>query len=152
MENELEHVQQLLSLHTGAFVDEQLKPYFGQMMACVKRNEQSDTVMQTETGKIPSSTFAEECIDLCITIDDLQRISHHFAQTWRQSLTSINASVIQYFSNFKNGTAVLHAVLGQLIVYYTKFLDLLEQRVVGGVQPVGVQTVMVEIKKFRNTF
>lgn len=133
LENELEHVQQLLSLHTGAFVDEQLKPYFGQMMACVKLSEQSDSVKQTET-------------------DDLQRISHHFAQTWRQSLTSINASVIQYFSNFKNGTAVLHAVLGQLIVYYTKFLDLLEQRVVGGVQPVGVQTVMVEIKKFRNTF
>jgi hypothetical protein len=59
--------------------------------------------------------------------------------------------VIQYFSNFKNGTTVLHAVLGQLIVYYTKFLDILERRNLR-IQPVGVQTVMVEIKKFRSTF
>ncbi|KAI7852962.1 Sac2 family-domain-containing protein [Circinella umbellata] len=133
LESELEHVRQLLSIHTGAFVDEQLKPYFGSMVDCVKRSDQSKSMAQPEKG-------------------ELQRISHEFAQTWRQSLTSINASVIQYFSNFKNGTTVLHAVLGQLIVYYTKFLDILEQRNIGGVQPVGVQTVMVEIKKFRSTF
>ncbi|KAI9497981.1 Sac2 family-domain-containing protein [Zychaea mexicana] len=133
LESELEHVRQLLSIHTGAFVDEQLKPFFGSMVDCVKRSEQSKNMAQPEKG-------------------EMQRISHEFAQTWRQSLTSINSSVIQYFSNFKNGTMVLHAVLGQLIVYYTKFLDILEQRGISGVQPVGVQTVMVEIKKFRSTF
>ncbi|KAI9322660.1 Sac2 family-domain-containing protein [Dichotomocladium elegans] len=132
LESELEHVRQLLSLHTGAFVDEQLKPYFGAMVTCVKQMEGSSRAQ--------------------VDAAELQRISHHFAQTWRQSLASINASVIQYFSNFKNGTTVLHAVLGQLIVYYTKFLDIVEQHGIGGVQPVGVQTVMVEIKKFRSTF
>ena len=55
-----------------------------------------------------------------------------------------------YYS-FKNGTIVIHTVLGRLIVYYTKFLYILEQRNIGRVQPVGVQTVMVEIK-FRSTF
>lgn len=131
VEGELDYMRQLLSLQTNAFVDEQLKPYFGALIDCVKKSEQQ-----------PQAT---------IEIPDLERISAHFAQTWRQSLKSINASVIQYFSNFKNGTTVLHAVLGQLIVYYTKFLDILEKRNLR-IQPVGVQTVMVEIKKFRSTF
>lgn len=135
VDGELEYMRQLLALQTSAFVDEQLKPYFGAMIDLVKK--------------------AEHLQDLTtIEIPDFERICSHFSQTWRQSLKSINASVIQYFSNFKNGTTVLHAVLGQLIVYYTKFLDVMEKR--GGgtarIQPVGVQTVMVEIKKFRSTF
>ncbi|KAI9253595.1 hypothetical protein BY458DRAFT_521646 [Sporodiniella umbellata] len=128
VENEVNYFKQLLSLQTSAFVDEQLKPYFGTMVQCVHNS------------------------DAC-SIPDLERISSHFTQTWRQSLKMINASVIQYFSNFKNGTSVLHAVLAQLIVYYTKFLDVLEKRgILVRLHPVGVQTVMVEIKKFRSTF
>lgn len=126
-------MKQLLSLQTSAFVDEQLKPYFGALIDLVKRTEQTQAYASIE-------------------IPDLERISAHFSQTWRQSLKSINASVIQYFSNFKNGTTVLHAVLGQLIVYYQKFLDIIEKRGASRIQPVGVQTVMVEIKKFRSTF
>lgn len=124
-------MKQLLILQTSAFVDEQLKPYFGAMVDCVKKSEQQ-----------PQFVFE---------IPDLERTSAHFVQTWRQSLKAINASVIQYFSNFKNGTTVLHAVLGQLIMYYTKFLDILEKQNLR-IQTVGVQTVMVEIKKFRSTF
>ena len=131
VDGELDYMKQLLALQTTAFVDEQLKPYFGALIDCVKKAEQQ-----------PNAILEQP---------DLERISAHFAQTWRQSLKSINASVIQYFSNFKNGTTVLHAVLGQLIMYYTKFLDILEKRNLR-IQPVGVQTVMVEIKKFRSTF
>ncbi|CAO3639266.1 unnamed protein product [Mucor fragilis] len=135
VDGELDYMKQLLALQTSAFVDEQLKPYFGALIDLVKKSE----TMQDLT---------------VIEIPDLERITAHFAQTWRQSLKSINASVIQYFSNFKNGTTVLHAVLGQLIVYYTKFLNILERRGGGAsrIQPVGVQTLMVEIKKFRSTF
>ncbi|KAI9468278.1 MAG: Sac2 family-domain-containing protein [Benjaminiella poitrasii] len=135
VDSELDYMKQLLALQISAFVDEQLKPYFGAMIDLVKKSQHLQDLHTIE-------------------IFNLERISVHFAQTWRQSLKSINASVIQYFSNFKNGTTVLHAVLGQLIVYYTKFLDILEKRGDGAsrIQPVGVQTVMVEIKKFRSTF
>ncbi|KAG0172911.1 hypothetical protein DFQ30_009374 [Apophysomyces sp. BC1015] len=131
LESELDHFKQLLSIHISAFVDHQLTPYFGEVVKCVQQAEQA----RPEIDK-----------------GELVRICKHFAQTWRHSLTAINGSVVQYFSNFKNGTTVLHAVLGQLIVYYTKFLDLLEKRNLGDVHPVDVQTVMVEIKKFRSTF
>ncbi|OBZ87123.1 Vacuolar protein sorting-associated protein 52 A [Choanephora cucurbitarum] len=132
VEGEVEYMKQLLALQTSAFVDEQLKPYFGTLVDMVKRTDQSS--------------------DFLPQVPDLERIAAHFGQTWRQSLKAINGSVIQYFSNFKNGTTVLHAVLGQLIVYYTKFIRLLEDKNLLRIQPVGVQTVMVEIKKYRSTF
>ncbi|GAB5589033.1 Vacuolar protein sorting-associated protein 52 [Umbelopsis nana] len=148
---ELEHVDQILSLQKAAFVEEQLKPFFGDIIDCVNSVEQQKSQ--------PSEFSAAH----------LEKISTHFAQTWRQSLSAINTSVIQYFSNFKNGTTVLHAALGQVIIYYTKFIDLLEKRYSGQshgsgstgnslgiagwkVQPVGVQTVMVAVKSFRSTF
>jgi hypothetical protein len=148
---ELEHVEQILGLQKAAFVEEQLKPFFGDIIDCVN---------SVEHHKNKPSDFSST---------QLEKISTQFAQTWRQSLSAINTSVIQYFSNFKNGTTVLHAALGQLIVYYTKFIDLLEKRysgqtqgsnATGGslgiagwkVQPVGVQTVMVAVKSFRSTF
>jgi hypothetical protein len=111
-------------------------------------------------------------------LDHFERASYGFSNTWRQSLLSINTSVIQHFSSFKNGTLVLHQVLGQLIVYYTRFHSLLDEKLqeLGGLsagqagggngqntamatttrgwshQPVGIQTVMVEVKKFRSNF
>ncbi|KAI8086031.1 Sac2 family-domain-containing protein [Halteromyces radiatus] len=132
VEIELEHMKQILALHVSGFVDEQLKAYFGTMMDYVKRYEnKSQSLDQDELGSICSS----------------------FATSWRTSISSINGSVVRYFSNFKNGTTVLHAVLGELIVYYTRFLDILEsQQLVNKLQPVDVQTVMMEIKKFRSTF
>ncbi|RUP47313.1 hypothetical protein BC936DRAFT_145868 [Jimgerdemannia flammicorona] len=152
VEAELEHVNALLSVQIGAFVDEELIPYFGNLVNFVKHAEQVKNVAG-------------------IDADRFEKISYEFNTTWRQNITSINASVIQLFSNFKNGTTVLHAVLGQLIVYYTRFCVLLEQRFQGGGKanggssrkqeagiaswkqpPVGVQTVMVEIKKFRSNF
>ena len=85
------------------------------------------------------------------------QVSSDFASTWRQSITSINTSVIQHFTNFKNGTTILHAVLGQLIIYYTRFCNMLEEALKDGKirtrhHPVNVQSVMVEIKKFRSNF
>jgi hypothetical protein len=84
-------------------------------------------------------------------------VAINFAQTWRQNITAINASVIQRFSNFRNGTTILHATLGKLLFYYIRFHGLLEEHVrEGGLrlkqQPVGIEAVKVEIKKYRSNF
>ncbi|CAG8435701.1 6209_t:CDS:10 [Diversispora eburnea] len=135
VEADINHFKELLNVKISEFVEEELNPYFGSLVAIVKMLEQEKD----------GSTIGSEFFD---------KVSTDFASTWRQSLTSINTSVIQHFSNFKNGTTILHAVLGQLIIYYTRFCNALEERMKDGTvrighQPVGVQSVMVEIKKFR---
>nr|CAG8471267.1 245_t:CDS:10 [Entrophospora candida] len=134
-EPEIIHFRELLNTNISGFVEEELQPYFGNLISFVKYIEQID-----DTESINSDMY--------------DKISSEFIATWRQSIASINTSVIQYFSNFKNGTVILHTVLGQLIIYYTKFCNALEDGLKNGrvrvrQQPVGVQSVMVEIKKFK---
>ncbi|KAG0230387.1 Vacuolar protein sorting-associated protein 52 [Actinomortierella wolfii] len=171
-EVEMEHWRTILHQSIALFVEEELQPYFGDLISFVKMVDIAGGVT-----KVP--------------LDHFERASYNFSNTWRQSLLSINTSVIQHFSSFKNGTQVLHQVLGQLIVYYTRFYALLEEKIrtgnappgsssgpgsngsssqSGGMepgsiadaamlsargwshQPVRVQTVMVEVKKFRSNF
>ncbi|KAI7822860.1 Sac2 family-domain-containing protein [Gamsiella multidivaricata] len=152
VEVENEHWKQALHQTIALFVEEELKPYFGDLISFIRMVDIAGGVSKVQ-------------------LDHFERTSFAFSNSWRQSLLAINTSVIQHFSSFKNGTQVLHQVLGQLIVYYTRFHNLLDEKLqelgssAGGSntavatttrgwshQPVGVQTVMVEVKKFRSNF
>ncbi|KAF9187799.1 Histone acetyltransferase kat2b [Haplosporangium sp. Z 767] len=172
VEVENEHWKQALHQTIALFVEEELKPYFGDLISFIRMVDIAGGVSKVQ-------------------LDHFERASYQFTNTWRQSLLAINTSVIQHFSSFKNGTLVLHQVLGQLIIYYTRFHALLDEKLQqlnsgGGPtsgsgsgsglgsgsatasssnnmavaastrgwshQPVGVQTVMVEVKKFRSNF
>ncbi|KAI8602883.1 Sac2 family-domain-containing protein [Dissophora ornata] len=157
VEVENEHWKQALHQTIALFVEEELKPYFGDLISFIRMVDIAGGVSKVQ-------------------LDHFERTSYAFSNSWRQSLLAINTSVIQHFSSFKNGTHVLHQVLGQLIVYYTRFQNLLDEKLqelgAGGAasasssnntaaatstrgwshQPVGVQTVMVEVKKFRSNF
>ncbi|KAG9321025.1 hypothetical protein KVV02_004986 [Mortierella alpina] len=171
VEVESEHWKQALHQTIALFVEEELKPYFGDLISFIRMVDIAGGVSKVQ-------------------LDHFERASFAFSNSWRQALLAINTSVIQHFSSFKNGTQVLHQVLGQLIVYYTRFHSLLDEKLrelnssnsngmhagVGGSssaagggaggssvavatstrgwshQPVGVQTVMVEVKKFRSNF
>ncbi|CAI2179301.1 19760_t:CDS:10, partial [Funneliformis geosporum] len=135
VEAEINHFRDLLNGQISGFVEEELQPYFESLVSFIKKVDQGKDLISTEP----------EIFD---------QVSSDFALTWRKSIALINTSVIQHFTNFKNGTTILHAVLGQLIIYYTKFCNILEEALRDGKvrirhQPVNVQSVMVEIKKFR---
>ncbi|KAL1919768.1 uncharacterized protein VTP21DRAFT_1699 [Calcarisporiella thermophila] len=143
VEPEIDHFRTLLTGRINAYTEEELAPHFGDLIKLVKQAEQDK--------------------EKEYSAQSLEQVALSFNNNWRQALSIINSSVIRNFSNFKNGTTVLHAVLGQLIVYYTRFHVILEERAARRGkdgppgygfrrQPVGVQTVMVEIKKFRSNF
>ncbi|KAG0075022.1 Vacuolar protein sorting-associated protein 52 [Podila epicladia] len=148
VEVENEHWKTALHQSIALFVEEELDPYFGDLISFIK--------MVNISGGVSK-----------VTLEHFERASYNFTNSWRQSLLAINTSVIQHFSSFKNGTLVLHQVLGQLIVYYTRFHAMFDEKLqqlqanTSGIntstrgwshQPVGVQTVMVEVKKFRSNF
>ena len=72
-------------------------------------------------------------------------------------MADINNSTLQSFTNFKNGTTVLHTVLKQLVYYYQTFLVYWEKRFPPNarlhVQPVPIQQLVLEIKsKYKSNF
>ncbi|KAJ2767112.1 Vacuolar protein sorting-associated protein 52, partial [Coemansia nantahalensis] len=152
-EEEVASWKQELSSAVLAFAEAQLEARFGYLKQFVAEAEQ-----QSDMGQISA--------------DALGHVATTFNAEWRAQIAAINVAVIQSFSNFRTGTEILHVVLGQLIVYYTRFHSIFDKRFArrrggsggsgsggagggpaGGIcQPVGVQNVMVEIKKYRTNF
>ena len=63
---------------------------------------------------------------------------------------------MQSFPNFQTGTRILQTALTELVLFYRRFLNLWEKRFASKARPktvpIGIQAVMVEIKKFRYVF
>ncbi|KAJ1975224.1 Vacuolar protein sorting-associated protein 52 [Dimargaris verticillata] len=129
------------------YVEEQLDSYFGYLKSFVSATE----LATNNATPVAPAVFAP--------------VVAEFNTTFKDSLANINAAVIRSFSNFKNGTTILHSVLGQLILYYSRFHQLYDRHVAkktkggggstamaGQRTPVGVQNVMVEIKKYKSNF
>lgn len=49
-----------------------------------------------------------------------------FGRVWRDSMAAINASVLKYFASFANGMEILKQVLTQLLLYYTRFQQIIK--------------------------
>ncbi|XP_065185383.1 vacuolar protein sorting-associated protein 52 homolog [Sycon ciliatum] len=140
---ESESFQQLLNARTGEFVEEALAPGFGGLMTFVKDTE--PLVERGQAGRVK------------VDQGRLQQIVRGFSNDWKRNIDAINQDVMRSFSNFKNGQAILQAVLTQLIQYYHRFTKILSQppfATMAGLrsQLVNIHHVMVEVKKHRTQF
>ncbi|GKY92219.1 hypothetical protein MPSEU_000193100 [Mayamaea pseudoterrestris] len=76
-----------------------------------------------------------------------------FASNWRSNMELINRNVLSYFSNFRNGMEILKQVLTQLLLYYTRFHDII-RKVWRNKPPafckdlVSTNVILTEIKKY----
>lgn len=57
----------------------------------------------------------------------MEHLLRSFQDTWQQGIESINRDVMKSFANLKLGMEILKQVLTQLLLYYTRFLDLVKQ-------------------------
>eukprot|EP00123_Amoebidium_parasiticum_P020524 comp51628_c0_seq1/m.47678 comp51628_c0_seq1/g.47678 ORF comp51628_c0_seq1/g.47678 comp51628_c0_seq1/m.47678 type:complete len:716 (-) comp51628_c0_seq1:104-2251(-) len=140
---EYEHFDRQLHIRIQEYVEEELSPYLGDMVSFVKEYEPR-LEQATPTDTITFSTGRVE------------GIARGFAGDWRRAIDSINADVLQSFTNFRVGTDILQAVLTGLILYYQRFLAIMNQRPFKGLpirnELINIHHVMVEVKKHRTTF
>ncbi|KAJ3296154.1 hypothetical protein HDU79_007408 [Rhizoclosmatium sp. JEL0117] len=126
-----------LETKTGEFVEEELKKIgFGFLTEFVDRAELEKNLDTLDTSRFES-------------------VASQFNNTWKQAITDLNGSILQSFPNFQNGARILHAAFTLLLLFYKRFLNLFEKRFVGKgrkVHPVGLQTVLFEIKKNQPSF
>jgi hypothetical protein len=134
---ELNRVLELLMNQRELFVEEELLHGFSNMIAFVQQTEAHLNVN-------PKSTDVNVRV-----VEDLVR---EFASSWRQNIEAINRNVLSYFSNFRNGMEILKQVLTQLLLYYTRFQDVIRR--VFKKQPafckdlVSTTVILAEIKKY----
>jgi len=79
-----------------------------------------------------------------------------FSSGWRTGIQQINDDVLAYFADFRSGMEILKQVLTQLLLYYTRFQDVIKKT---WARPpafsrdiVSTATILMEIKRYSRTF
>eukprot|EP00531_Pseudo-nitzschia_arenysensis_P009294 CAMPEP_0116150094 /NCGR_PEP_ID=MMETSP0329-20121206/19344_1 /TAXON_ID=697910 /ORGANISM="Pseudo-nitzschia arenysensis, Strain B593" /LENGTH=751 /DNA_ID=CAMNT_0003646545 /DNA_START=22 /DNA_END=2274 /DNA_ORIENTATION=+ len=136
---ELVRILELLMLQRELFVEEELLHGFSKMIAFVQQTESS----------LASGTVTDQTVNMQV----VESLVREFASNWRSGMEAINRNVLSYFSNFRNGMEILKQCLTQLLLYYTRFQDVI--RKIYKRQPpsftkdlVSTTTILAEIKKY----
>ena len=112
---ELNRVLELLMLQRELFVEEELlQTGFSKMIAFVQ---------QTEASLAAGTVTTDQSINPQV----VESLVREFASGWRAGMEQINRNVLSYFSNFRNGMEILKQVLTQLLLYYTRFQDVIRK-------------------------
>eukprot|EP00735_Rhodelphis_limneticus_P006766 TRINITY_DN19201_c0_g1::TRINITY_DN19201_c0_g1_i1::g.2358::m.2358 TRINITY_DN19201_c0_g1::TRINITY_DN19201_c0_g1_i1::g.2358 ORF type:complete len:679 (+),score=218.02,sp/Q94KD3/VP52A_ARATH/39.65/3e-169,Vps52/PF04129.7/3.4e-134,Sec3_C/PF09763.4/2.2e-06,Sec3_C/PF09763.4/0.0073,COG5/PF10392.4/0.0014,COG5/PF10392.4/7e+03,COG5/PF10392.4/15,COG2/PF06148.6/0.0039,COG2/PF06148.6/1.1e+04,COG2/PF06148.6/1.4e+03,Baculo_PEP_C/PF04513.7/4.3,Baculo_PEP_C/PF04513.7/8.2,DUF148/PF02520.12/4.7e+03,DUF148/PF02520.12/ len=104
--------EEIMEAQSTIFVEEELNTYFGQLIFFVKEVE-------------PQLAAKKEG-----AVTDLKRVEtivKEFAAKWKQAIDECNTNVLKSFSNLKTATELLKKVLTQLLLYYTRFLEILKK-------------------------
>lgn len=136
---ELNRILELLMLQRELFVEEELLQSFSKLIAFVQQTE--------------ASLAAGFATDQTVNIQVVESLVREFGANWRSGMEEINRNVLSYFSNFRNGMEILKQVLTQLLLYYTRFQDVI--RKIYKRQPpaftkdlVATTTILTEIKRY----
>ncbi|KAJ3309539.1 hypothetical protein HDU76_003578, partial [Blyttiomyces sp. JEL0837] len=125
-----------MEVKKAEFIDEELKPMLSFLIEFVERAELEKNLDNLDTTRF-------------------ETVASEFNNAWKPIISDVNNSVLQAFPNFQNGARILNAVLTQMLIFYKRFMVLWEKRFTGKgrkVHPVGIQTIMVEIKKLKSNY
>ena len=122
------------------FVEEELLVGFSKMIAFVQQTE-------SHIASTPQGAAYD------VNAQVVQSLVREFAVNWKANIELINRNVLSYFSNFRNGMEILKQVLTQLLLYYTRFLDII-RKVWKNKPPeftkdlINTTVILAEIKKY----
>ncbi len=126
------------------FVEECLAVDYGSLIAYVKTTE---PLLVTGGGTPDVSR---------VDVGGMEHLMRSFYDTWKQGIEAINRDVIKSFANFHLGQDILKQVLTQLLLYYTRFLDLVKTAYPQGAPfaqfALSIPTLMNEIRAFSRNF
>eukprot|EP00957_Ditylum_brightwellii_P112596 8582960-Ditylum_brightwellii.AAC.1 len=130
------------------------------MIAFVRQTESEMTRLATSsTGMAAAGLSGNNSLSSRIDYTEVvnpnvvEALVCEFSTSWKTNIEQINRNVLSYFSNFRNGMEILKQVLTQLLLYYTRFQDII-RRVWRSKPPafckdlVSTTAILAEIKKY----
>ncbi|KAL7483800.1 hypothetical protein ACHAW6_009442 [Cyclotella cf. meneghiniana] len=144
---ELNRFSELLLQQRELFVEEELLHTFSKMIAFVQQTEAHMSGINAPRGARGIAAPAD-----VVNPEVVESLVLEFSSNWKTGIEQINRNVLSYFSNFRNGMEILKQVLTQLLLYYTRFQDVI-RKVWRGKPPsfckdlVSTSVILAEIKK-----
>lgn len=137
---EMTKFMDLLLQQRELFVEEELLSGYAKMIAFVQQTE----LRMSQLARGDKLELNESAVESLV---------RDFAATWKKGIESVNRDVLSYFSNFRNGMEILKQVLTQLLLYYTRFQEIIRKTwknkpPVWAKDLVSTSLILSEIKKY----
>lgn len=138
--------EEALAQQRELFVEEELKGSYGRLIQFVKETEATVLAGPAEAdGSYPVDARQAEAL------------VREFAGSWRAGIEAVNRDVMAFFSNFRNGMEILKQVLTQLLLYYTRFQEIVKKGwprspPAFAKDVVPTSAILVEIRKYSRAF
>jgi vacuolar protein sorting-associated protein 52 len=148
LSDEMQRFENLLMAQRELFAEEEIKTFFPKLVAFVLQSEQifADAAA-SGLGETPKIVLDEVICEALV---------RDFAANWKIGIQQINDEVLKYFASFRNGMEILKQVLTQLLLYYTRFQDLIKKSFprppTFSRDIVSTATILMEIKRYSRTF
>lgn len=143
MGKEFNQFVRLLMKERELYVEEELlSTGFSKMIAFVQATE-------IYLNGVPKGSASFEHVNASV----VEALVLDFASCWKSNIETINRNVLSHFSNFRNGMEILKQVLTQLLLYYTRFHDVI-RKVWKNKPPafckdlISTNLILAEIKKY----
>jgi len=153
---EVSAFETLLSEQREKFVEEELVSFYAPLIRFVRQHESAILHANNASGPGSGST-AMTAGGKAVDAAQVEKIVRDFAATWKQGIERMNGDVLRFFANFRNGMEILKLVLTQLLLYYTRFVEVVKRsfdRAPPSFQSdiVTTQEILYEIKKYSRSF
>ncbi|KAE9024656.1 Vacuolar protein sorting-associated protein 52 A [Phytophthora fragariae] len=146
--DETSKFEELLAGQREKFVEEELVTYYAKLIQFVRQHEQ----VTLGKGASGASAGGSQQVDTA----QIEKIVREFAATWKAGIEKMNGNVMTYFANFRNGMEILKQVLTQLLLYYTRFVEIVKRSYQRpppfNAEIVTTQEILYEIKKYSRSF
>ncbi|KAG7400817.1 Histone acetyltransferase kat2b [Phytophthora boehmeriae] len=151
MSEETSKFEELLAAQREKFVEEELMTYYAKLIQFVRQHE------HVVLGKAASgSGTAAPSTSGQVDTAQVEKIVREFAATWKSGIEKMNGNVMTNFANFRNGMEILKQVLTQLLLYYTRFVEVIKRSSQRpppfNTEIVTTQEILYEIKKYSRSF
>ena len=141
------------------YVEEELLTGFSKMIAFVQQTEShmasvAAAAMRSDTHTSSDRTSnSNNQLNYDVNPSVVESLVLDFASNWKTNIDQINRNVLSYFSNFRNGMEILKHCLTQLLLYYTRFQDIIRKVWKKSLPPftkdfISTNAILAEIKRY----
>jgi vacuolar protein sorting-associated protein 52 len=140
-------------------VEEELLTGFSKMIAFVQQTEShmasvAAAAMRSDShASSDRTTNSNNQLNYDVNPSVVESLVLDFASNWKTNIDQINRNVLSYFSNFRNGMEILKHCLTQLLLYYTRFQDIIRKVWKKSLPPftkdfISTNAILAEIKRY----
>jgi hypothetical protein len=152
--DEVQKFEDILMRQREVFAEEEIKSAFPRLVSFVVQTEAAMNELAVASSSSFSSSSSSSSASTAMVLDEgiIEGIVRDFSVNWRSGIQQINDNVLSFFANFRNGMEILKQVLTQLLLYYTRFQDIIKKCLPKAPafarDIVSTATILMEIKRY----